>query len=127
MTRLILTSALLLLLVAPAHAQTERTIFRISLVTYAAAAIEDARETRKCVEAGICREANPALIPFVDRHGIKAAMAGKLAVQGGIAGALIVLRKKYSTQATAALAALAGLQIAVDIRNYRTLQRAGVR
>lgn len=112
---------LFLLWALPVSAQTERTIFRVTLPIYGFVAIEDARQTRLCVEHGSCREVNPVLKPFVDRHGIRTTMAGKLAVQSGVAAGLVLLHHKYRWQSTAALLTLTGLQAWVDIRNYRTL------
>jgi predicted MFS family arabinose efflux permease len=99
-------------------------LFHSAIGAYAFAAVEDARRTHQCVEAGVCREVNPVLGRIADRFGIKTAMATKLALQAGTVATLVALRPDNRKRTTIAIVALTAIQIAVNAQNYRTLQRA---
>lgn len=126
MTRIFVAVLFVAVLPRPVIAQSTNNdqLFAAGLGAYAAAAVIDAKTTIDCSLAHLCREANPVLVPLVNNHGVEFAMATKLAAQAGLGYALYRLRPRYRTQTAWALAALVGIQIAVDGINYSRLRAA---
>lgn len=92
---------------------------------YVGLATADARGTIACVQAGTCHEANPAIRPIVDRHGIVPAMSGKLGFNVGTVAAIWAVNHKWPghrKRSTLMLIAMDVVQGYVVYRNNRVLK-----
>ena len=86
-----LLTLITLLLSVPCAAQ-DRPL-KAALASYAAMSVADAHQTRTCLSAGTCREANPLLSGLSGKPG--ALVTVKLAANTGVALTVWKLRKRH--------------------------------
>ena len=106
------------------HVFEKPAVFKATMVVYAGAAVWDARRTVECHRLSLCTEVGWPAGPIAAKHGIKKAMAGKLAAQTGYALALVYWRKKQPYAAGLTLAGFTAAQIAVDAWNEGQVAKA---
>jgi hypothetical protein len=112
----------LIILPSPATAQSERAT-HLALGTYMTTAFLDTSITSYYVGQGTVHEANPALRPIVERHGIVAAMTVKGAMHVGIAALILHYHKDAPKRTFWITVGLTAAQLAVDVANVRTVRR----
>lgn len=127
MARTSLLVVVLLLLPSVASAQGLKLADKLFIATvpaFGVLAYQDARDTRRCVEAGRCIEVNPLWAAVAQRDGIRRSMQWKLAAQAGLAGGLGYAMHKWPERKPFILAAfvtMTVLQGVVNAHNARVL------
>ena len=114
------TLTLLALLLAVPCAAQDRPL-KTALASYAALSVVDAHQTRTCLSAGTCREANPLLSGLSGKPG--ALVTAKLAANTGVALAVWKLRKRHPRAAMVLGVAAAVSQGIVVASNARVGRR----
>lgn len=94
---------------------------------YAGVALQDIVHTTGCVSRGVCREQNWTFTPIVRKWGIESAMLVKGAEHGAIIYAAQMFEESHPTATRNVLIGLIAAQVAVNIRNYQVLRKAGLK
>ncbi len=102
-------------------------LFIATVPAFSILAYQDARDTRRCVEAGRCVEINPVWAGIARTRGIRRSMQWKLAAQASLAGGLGYAMHRWPERKPFILAAfitMTALQGVVNVHNKRTLETA---
>ena len=119
-----LTAVLILVVSVACHAQegeprSTRTLTAI-LTTYAVASSIDVAQTAGCINAGTCREVNPAMRELVKRPG--AFTAVKAAATTAVVVGVWRMRQRHPKIAVGLAAVLAAVQVGAVVHNARQLR-----